>query len=265
MSGTLDRAWMLVLAGGKGTRLAAAVPNRPKVLAPVGDRPFLDILLERLHGQGLRRVALLLGVHHQQVLDHLAGGAVVPPGMEVATVVEDQPLGTAGALKLAAAFCKSTFLVANGDTYLDLDAAALWAEHQRVGALATLAGMHVPDGGRYGTLEIDGDGRLGAFREKDAAGRPGLISGGVYVMEPALLDLIPAGRAVSLEQEVFPAAIAAGHRLQVVPQTGRFFDIGTEASWQDFVRFAGPARRDEDRRTQAGSIQAGSTITGDKQ
>ena len=251
---------MLVLAGGKGTRLAAVIPNRSKVLASVGDRPFLDILLERLHAQGLRRVALLLGVHHQQVLDHLGASGVVPPGMEVATVVEDQPLGTAGALKLAAPFCQTTFLVANGDTYLDLDAATLWDEHQRVGALATLAGMHVADGGRYGTLDVDGDGRLRAFREKDAAGRPGLISGGVYVMEPALLQLIAPGRAVSLEQEVFPAAIAGGHRLQVVPQTGRFFDIGTEASWQDFVRFAGPARRDVDRETQPGS-----NMTGDEQ
>ena len=251
MSGALDRAWMLVLAGGKGTRLAAAVPNRPKVLAPVGDRPFLDILLERLHGHGLRRVALLLGVHHQQVLDHLRDGGAVPAGMEVATVVEDQPLGTGGALKLAARFCESTFLVANGDTYLDLDAPALWAAHRRTGALVTLAGIQVPAAGRYGALDVDGEGRLRAFREKDPAGGPGLISGGVYVMEPALQQLIPDGRAVSLEQEVFPAAIAGGHRLQVVPQTGRFFDIGTETSWQDFVRFVA-ATRDGERPAQRG-------------
>ena len=238
---------MLVLAGGKGTRLAAAVPNRPKVLAPVGDRPFLDILLERLHGHGLRRVALLLGVYHQQVLDHLRAGGVVPAGMEIATVVEDQPLGTAGALKLASAFCRSTFLVANGDTYLDLDAPALWAAHQRTGALVTLAGVAVPDAGRYGGLEVDGEGRLRAFREKDPAGGPGLISGGVYVMEPALLESIPPGRSVSLEQEVFPAVIAGGHRLQVVPQSGRFFDIGTETSWQEFVRFAATTRADAPR------------------
>jgi len=242
VSGPLEQAWMLVLAGGKGTRLAAAVPNRPKVLAPVGDHPFLDIFLERLHGHGLRRVALLLGVYHQQVLDHLRGAGVVPAGMEIATVVEDQPLGTAGALRLAAAFCGSTFLVANGDTYLDLDAPSLWAEHQRTGALVTLAGVRVPDAGRYGGLEVDGEGRLRAFREKDPAGGPGLISGGVYVMEPALLDWIPSGRGVSLEQEVFPALIAGGRRLQVVPQSGRFFDIGTEASWQEFVRFAGSSR-----------------------
>lgn len=242
MSGSLDQAWMLVLAGGKGTRLADAVPNRPKVLAPVGERTFLDILLERLHGHGVRRVALLLGVHHQQVLHHLRDGGAVPAGMEIATVVEDEPLGTAGALKLAASFCQTTFLVANGDTYLDLDAPALWAAHRRTGALVTLAGVGVPDAGRYGALDVDGEGRLRTFREKDPAGGPGLISGGVYVMQPELLDLIPGGRGVSLEQEVFPAAIAGGHRFQVVPQTGRFFDIGTETSWRDFVRFATAGR-----------------------
>jgi NDP-sugar pyrophosphorylase family protein len=98
-----------------------------------------------------------------------------------------------------------------------------------------VAAAAVEDAGRYGRLELSADGLVGRFCEKEVPARPGLINAGVYLMEPALLAHLPAGRVVSLECEVFPALLAAGHKIAVSAQRGAFFDIGTPSSYQSFV------------------------------
>ncbi|HVV83093.1 MAG TPA: nucleotidyltransferase family protein [Kofleriaceae bacterium] len=225
---------VFVLAGGFGTRLRPVVSDRPKVLAPVGGRPFLDVLVEQLHGQGVRRLALLLGHLHDQVEAHVAE-VLAPrwPDLTVTCSVEPAPLGTAGALRHAAALATAPSLLLNGDTYVELEPRALLAAHRRHGATLTIAAQHVADAGRYGTLELDDADRVHAFREKDPArgGHPGWINAGAYVVEPDTIASIPAGRAVSLEAETIPGLLAAGADVRALRLHGTFIDFGSPASY----------------------------------
>jgi NDP-sugar pyrophosphorylase family protein len=239
----------LVLAGGLGTRLASLLPDRPKVLAPIAGRPFLDILVEELALRGLRRFVLLLGSRSEQVVEHVeARRGQWPAGVEIEFSVESAPLGTGGAVKYAERFCDGRFFLLNGDTYFDLDVAALAHAHARTRALVTIAAATVEDAGRYGRLEVSAEGAVARFREKDVAAGAGLINAGIYLVEPALLAQIPAGRAVSLEQEVFPALLAGGQKIAVSAQTGAFFDIGTPSSYASFVKFRQGERANHPRK-----------------
>jgi D-glycero-alpha-D-manno-heptose 1-phosphate guanylyltransferase len=228
----------LILAGGLGTRLASLLPDRPKVLAPIAGRAFLDILVEQLAARGLRRFVLLLGSRSEQVVAHVeARRGQWPAGVEFELSVEPEPLGTGGALKHAARYCEARFFLLNGDTYFDLDLPALVHAHERAGALVSIAAATVAEAGRYGRLEVSSDGLIERFREKESAAGPGLINAGIYLVEPAVLGSVPSGHVVSLEREVFPALLAAGQRIGVSPQTGAFFDIGTPPSYASFVEF----------------------------
>lgn len=240
----VGRLRALILCGGLGTRLRSAVAEVPKVLAPVAGRPFLDVLVAEIRRAGLHRLVLLAG-HLADQVERYAGGPLrrAYPDVELALSAEPAPLGTAGAVKHAARFIDGTFLLVNGDTFLELDAAALLAAHRAAGALVTLAAVPVPDTSRYGALDVAPDGALRSFTEKATAAGPGLINAGAYLAEPRLLDEIPAGRAASLEREILPALLARGERLQTHRQAGRFVDIGTPESWAAFSRYLADLER----------------------
>lgn len=238
MSATVLRERALILAGGLGTRLRSLLPDCPKVLAPIAGRPFLDILVDQLLARGFRRLVLLLGNRADQVVAHVEQQrAAWPADLEIEFSIETSPLGTGGALKLAGRFCQDRFLLMNGDTYFDLDVAALYRTHEQTRALLTIAAATVDDAGRYGRLDVSADGWVGRFCEKKTSSVPGLINAGVYLMAPAVLEGIPAGRAVSLECDVFPALLAERQRVAASAQHGAFFDIGTLASYESFVAF----------------------------
>lgn len=238
MTSTILRERAFILAGGLGTRLRGVIADRPKVLAPIAGLPFLDILIEELYARGLRRLVLLLGYRSEQVIEHVSGRRRDwPVDLHIETSVEPSPLGTGGALKLAERFCDGRFLLLNGDTYFDLDLQALLRDHESAQALVTVAAAQVEDAGRYGRLDVSATGRLQGFREKDVAAGAGLINAGVYLMEPAVLEQIPADAVASLENQVFPALLRAGKPLAVSSQNGTFFDIGTPASYQSFTTF----------------------------
>ncbi len=247
----LAHSWVLVLAGGLGTRLRSVVADRPKVLALVGGQPFLDILVAQLYGHGVRRIGLLLGHLHEQVQAHVQH--VLQPrfaDVEFALSVEPGPLGTAGALRHAGALVQAvtneragtsgiagTAILMNGDTFVEFDPAAVLAIHWHSGAAVTMAVQHVDDISRFGAVELDANGRVVGFREKQARSGPGWINAGVYAFEPALLDRIAPDRAVSLESEVFPGLLAAGAHMQSAPQRGYFVDFGTPASYAEFEAY----------------------------
>ena len=229
-----------ILAGGLGTRLASVLPDCPKALAPVGGRPFLDILFDQLLALGIDRVVLLLGSRSAAILQFVEERTERrrgQPDVHVRTSIESSPLGTGGAVKLASRFADAPFFLLNGDTYLDFDAAELSAYHREKKALVTLAASAQQDTSRFGRLEVSADGFVVGFREKTASSEPGLINGGVYLMEQAILSLIPDGRAVSLEQETFPSILAQGGRIAALAQQGSFFDIGTPDSYKAFAAF----------------------------
>jgi mannose-1-phosphate guanylyltransferase len=229
---------VLILAGGLGTRLRSALPDLPKVLAPVAGRPYLHYLLRWMARFGARRVVLGLGYRADAVHRFLAENEF--PDLQITTVVEPGPLGTAGALRFARhALTTDPVLVLNGDSFVDADLCALLTQHRAAGALGTLLCVEVDDAERYGRIEIDSSGRITGFREKSAErGVRAMINAGVYVLSAKLLDDIAASNARSLERDVFerlpPASLAA------LTGTYSFVDIGTPDSLASADRIFDP-------------------------
>jgi NDP-sugar pyrophosphorylase family protein len=224
----LDEVDAFVLAGGLGTRIRAVLGDTPKLLAPVGGRPYLAFLLDWLRRFGVRRVVLGLGHRADAVVAYLRADPV--PDMSIATVIEPQPLGTAGAIRFGRpALRTDPVLVVNGDSFVDADLCGLLACHRAAGALATVVCAEVDDARRYGRVAVDRGGRIEAFVEKDPAfSRGGAVNAGVYLMSAALLDAIAAGDAVSLEHDVF-ARLPSGSLAAFSGPFG-FIDIGTPDS-----------------------------------
>ena len=224
---TLD---VLVIAGGLGTRIQSALGDTPKLLAPIGGRPYLAYLLDWLRRFGARRVVLGLGHRAQAVVDYLDRNKSSYDDLTVVTVTEPKPLGTAGAIRFARANLRTDpVLVMNGDSFADADLCAFVAHHRRVKAKATLLCAEVDDAGRYGRIDLDGEGRIRGFLEKDPGfhGRS-TVSAGVYLFSAALLDEIAASSATSLEHDVFGAAPSGS--LNAFAGRFAFIDIGTPES-----------------------------------
>ncbi|MBN1260596.1 MAG: nucleotidyltransferase family protein [Anaerolineae bacterium] len=236
----------LILAGGLGTRLRSRVSDRPKPLAQVGDRPFLAYQIAQLREQGIREIVLCvsyLADHIQAVFGDGSGW-----GVHIAYALETTRLGTAGALKNAAPFVDGPFLVLNGDSYLDLDFAALVAFHQESHAekprvIGTLASVEAPDVSAYGALALEDNRRIVGFQEKGRMGS-GWINAGIYVLEPEFLALIPPEQVISLEKETFPQALAQGYHLLAYPAEGFFVDIGTPVGYAQFQHYMETQRDD---------------------
>ncbi|MFL6449619.1 MAG: nucleotidyltransferase family protein [Bryobacteraceae bacterium] len=215
---------VLLLVGGMGTRLRPVLGSTvPKPLAPLGDKPFLNLLIHQLRVQGFRHVVMCTGYGSDQIKDRFGDGHSV--GIRIDYSPEPHPLGTAGAVRLAREYvsCAPEFLVMNGDSFLDLDLRALLNAHGGCRRAATMALSRVSDAGRYGTVQALGDGRVIGFAEKTGPRAPGIINAGVYAFDRSILDYIPEGWA-NLEQDVFPRIAEAG--VFAVQQKGIFIDIG---------------------------------------
>jgi NDP-sugar pyrophosphorylase family protein len=225
----------VILAGGLGTRLRAALPDLPKTLAPVAGRAFVEYLLLQLRKHHVPEVILSVGYRADLIEEHVGDGRRW--GVRARYAREAEPLGTGGALKRAEALLEgSTFLVMNGDSFFDIPLGELAAAHRTATALGTLALVDRPDAdGRYGAVETDEAGRVVRFREKGSLGPGHGFNGGIYVLEPELLAGIPEGRPVSLEREVFPGL---GGRLRGRPYDGYFVDIGVPEDYEQVQRDA---------------------------
>lgn len=197
---------LVVLAGGLGTRLRGAIPEDvPKSMATIAGRPFLEHLFDQAIGQGVDAFLLLTG-YKAEVISGYFGESF--RGVPVAYSVEDVPRGTGGALKAAGPQLASEFLLANGDTFVDVNYRGLLRLLKSSPLCLALAS--VQDVGRYGSVEIDARSVIG-FHEKKFHGR-GLINAGVYACSRSLLEILPA-------QESFPSK-ATSSRL-ICPRSGR--------------------------------------------
>ncbi len=217
----------IVLAGGRGTRLKAAVPDLPKPMAPIGNRPFLEILLEFLARNQFTRVVLSLGYKAQCVVDHFDDRF---RDMEIIYEIEQEALGTGGALRQALARCASDpVVVFNGDTYLELEVGAVIAQWQQY-RLPIIVARQVPNTARYGRLDTAGNSIL-RFVEKGLGG-PGLINAGCYVFPRGISVEFPPDKAFSLEQDMLATTV---NRLsyQIFISRGKFIDIGLP---EDYAR-----------------------------
>ena len=226
----------IVLVGGEGTRLRPLTDDVPKPALTLVDRPFLAYMIEWLAGHGVTEAVLACGFLPDVLREALGEGEHA--GVRLSYVVEPDRRGTAGAIRFAADSLgerlDDRFLALNGDVLTDLDLGALLRAHEERGASATLALYPVEDSSAYGLVSCDGEGAVLEFLEKTGEAVPGEINAGAYVLERSVLDLIPPGREVSIEREVFPRLIGDG--LRALRLDGYWMDIGTPerylaASW----------------------------------
>jgi NDP-sugar pyrophosphorylase family protein len=218
-----------VLAGGLGTRLKPRFGDLPKGLAPLKGRPFLAHQLEWLARFGVRDVVLCAGYGAEEMKRALGDGS--PFGVRLEYSVEASPLGTGGALALAARFAAGPALVVNGDTLVECDPWALERARWESGAEAALALYEVPDAASRGRVECDAEGRVTRFVEKDPAHEgPAWVNGGLYAFSQRLWQWLPSGSS-SLERDVLPRLAQEG-RLRGWQAGGSFWDIGTPEDWE---------------------------------
>jgi mannose-1-phosphate guanylyltransferase len=244
----------LVLAGGEGTRLRPLTLTIPKPVMPLAGRPFLSFMLDWAHSHGMDEVILSCGFMSDAVKAVLGD---IYDGMRLRYVTEDDPLGTAGPVRLAydEGLIEERLLVLNGDVLTDIDLTGELEWHERTGARATLALYSVEDTSSYGVVPTADDGQVTEFIEKGGGEAPtNRINAGAYVLERDVVDSIPAGRAVSFEREVFPSLV--GNGLYGYDAAGYWIDIGTperylEATWD---LLAGRVRSTLPPRDETGSL-----------
>ena len=223
-----------ILAGGLGTRLRPVLPNRAKALAGIGEKPFLEMVLAQLEGEGITRVVLCTGYLGHQIKSQFGGNW---GGLEIVYSEEPEPRGTAGALRLALPFLEAEpALVTNGDSHYRGSLSPLLNCHRRKQAAVTVLLSRVADCRRFGRVMIEKDGKIAGFIEKDPShAGSAWVSAGVYVIEPEVVRSIPENRKVSLESEVFPSLIGRG--LYGYRGAGEFLDIGTPESYAQAREF----------------------------
>lgn len=210
----------VILAGGLGTRLGERSRGLPKPMQPVGGRPFLDHVVWNLRRHGVKDLIFSVGHLADSIVDFFGDGSSA--GVSVRYVREPRPLGTAGALALCGDVLAERFLLLNGDTLFDVNLDDLDLLSRETGGTATLALRSVEDVSRYGEVALDGHW-VTRFAEKEGR-HPGLVSGGLAVLDRSILDVIPAGPA-SLERDVFPGLVTA-RRMAARGYDGFFIDIG---------------------------------------
>lgn len=219
----LSQVDIVILAGGLGKRLASVTNGQQKVLAQVGDKPFISILIEYLASFGGRRFILCTGHGAQAVEDHLL---VAHPALEIVFSREDTPLGTGGAIKKGATLVKTDkFLAMNGDCFCVIDYNQMIAFHTAQRSKATLAVTRLDDAREYGTIELNAKFQITAFREKQPHIRPALINTGTYCFEGDVFSLVTTPEKFSIEYDFFPNLVGKGfYGFEV---DNKFIDIGT--------------------------------------
>jgi mannose-1-phosphate guanylyltransferase len=219
----------MILAAGEGTRLRPLTATCPKPMLPLGGRPVLEHTLAWLHAYGVREVAINL--HHlpQVIRDHFGDGERF--GVRITYSLEEELLGTAGAVRRLEDFFRETFLVVYGDVLTDLNLSALLRFHQSHGGMGTLALYRVRNPTECGLVQLDWDGRIRRFLEKP---RPeevftDLANAGVYILEPQVIAHIPPVGPSDFGRDVFPQLLERGLALYgyIIPTTTRLIDIGS--------------------------------------
>ncbi len=218
---------VMVMAAGKGTRLRPVTDLLPKPMAPVANRPVLHHILRLLKRHGLEEV--VLNLHHmpEAITEHFGDGSSV--GVDIHYSFEPELLGTAGGVKKNEEFLGTgTFLVMSGDALTDIDLTALVAAHRRTGSIATIAVKEVSDPSLYGVVIHDDDGRVVAFQEKPTReeARSRLCNCGIYVFEPEILSLIPAGRFDDFGSRLFPDLLKQHIPFHCHEFAGYWSDVG---------------------------------------
>ena len=243
----------IVLAGCYATRLRPITYALPKLLFPVLGKPMIFWTLDLLKKVGVDEV--VLGVNYlADILRNEVGSNY--DGIEVKYSSEKAPLGTAGPIKLASETTRfsETFFAMNGDVIANINLQMILAQHRQSGALVTDALYEVKDPTRFGVVQLDNERHKKRFVEKPTAKAPSrLVNAGIYVMEPEVLEMIPANRKVSLEREIFPLLVR-DEKLGGFPFEGDWFDIGSVADYRE-ANFSLLAKRAKEHPLHVTNVQ----------
>lgn len=254
----------VILVGGKGTRLQPLTAERPKPIVSLVDRPFMAYMLEWVAAHGITDVIMCCGFLPDALQDVLGDGSRY--GVNLTWVIEPDPRGTAGALKMAEQHITGRFVMLNGDVLTDIDLSAQLRQHDETGAIGTLGLVPVEDPTAYGLVRVHDDRRVSGFLEKPDPAEidTDLISAGVYVLEPSVLEMIPPDRMVSIEREVWPRLVGSGlygceHR------SAYWMDIGTPERYLEGTAdiLAGRVRTRVAERLLEGPVDASATVADD--
>jgi len=223
----------LILVGGEGSRLKPFTENIPKVLVSIKEnKTFLEYVFDWLKSQGITNIVLLTGHFAEKIEQYCGDGSKF--GLRIEYTGIHEVLGTAGQLKPAKKFIDSTFILLNGDSIFTIDLKKLIEFHQLNKAKMTIALKHIENTKEYGLVHTNNQGKIIKFTEKgNLVSGVNTINGGVYVLEPELFDLIPAGK-VSLEKEILPKI----NQLYGLEFTNYFIDIGTPKNYDKFKKDA---------------------------
>ena len=219
----------VILVGGQGTRLRPLTDRTRKDMLPLVDRPLLAYTFEHLRRHGVEHAIVSCGYLPDQIE---AAFGTEHEKLSLEYAIEDEPLGTGGAIGFAGRTLEGSFFALNGDSLREADLGEMIAFHRSTGAKATILLTPVADPSRYGLVRTAADGRVETFLEKP---RPeeidtDLINAGLYVLEPEVLELVPPGRPVSIEREVFPRLAAEGSVFGIA-LPGYWLDVGTPESY----------------------------------
>lgn len=217
----------VILVGGEGTRLRPLTNVLPKSMLPVLNRPFLEHTIDYLASYGIKDIILTLSYMPEVIQGYFGDGTNF--GVKLTYALEDQPLGTAGAVKNAERFLDGSFVVLNGDIYTDLNLSDMMAFHRRRKAKATIALTWAEDPSAFGVVETDSQQRILRFIEKPAPGQTTShwINAGIYVLEPEVLKYVPANRHFMFEKGLFPLLIERGEPVYGYRFSGQWLDMGT--------------------------------------
>ena len=226
----------IILVGGEGTRLRPLTYSVVKPMVPVVNRPFIEHVMLKLAAHGINDIVLAMGYKPDSIFSYFKEGAGA--GIKLTYSLEENPLGTAGAVKNAGGNVKDTFFVLNGDTFSDIDYTEMLALHRRNSARATIALSHVDDPTRFGVVVTGEDGRVKAFIEKPAWENvtSHWINAGVYILEPAVLDCIPGGQFFMFEKSVFPPMLERGEAVFACASKAYWIDVGRPSQYHQLNR-----------------------------
>lgn len=220
----------IILVGGEGTRLRPLTYSIVKTMVPLVNRPFIEHVIYQLAQHNVKDIVLAMGYKPDSIIKYFGNRPL--RGIDLTYSLEDTPLGTAGAVKLAAGHVDGTFFVLNGDVFTDIDYTAMLASHRQNKAKITIALTRVEDPTKFGVVETDEGGKVKRFIEKPRAEdvTSHWINAGVYILKPEVLEYIPAGPYM-FERGVFPAALGKGERMFAFPSTAYWIDMGTPAMY----------------------------------
>ena len=217
-----EKPCAVILAGGLGTRLRSAVPDLPKCMAPVAGKPFLFYVIKYLQQQGVEHFIFSLGYMHEIISQWLSKNY---PNLQYSLSIENEPLGTGGAVRLALQKATSRqVLIVNGDTLFTADIQKLVQIHHKNEAACTLALKPMKDFSRYGVVEISGKGQILSFKEKSFYSY-GLINGGVYMLDVKRFLQLDLPQKCSFEKD-YLEKYCQTEKMMALEQDEYFIDIG---------------------------------------